>query len=259
MHHDRAASRRHAQPPLDADHADHDLDLIAGLAADDLAPEEHLRASAQVHGCAGCSALRDDLILISTATRALPPQPAPRDFRISADQANRLRRTGWMNRLLGPFVGSGSIARPLAATFTTLGLVGVVVAAALPGLMGAAASPMSASTSPESGAGATSATSAPAPDAVQGPAVATAGPVDPGFGARDNAQASDAPAYVQAGGAGAAGAATGGATDGSASSTRDLGRVADTQPVNLLLWGSITVLGLGLMLFALRFAGRRLR
>ncbi|HJP89357.1 MAG TPA: hypothetical protein VJ850_10015 [Candidatus Limnocylindrales bacterium] len=240
----------------DLDHAHHDLDLVAGLAADGLSATEQLRARAQVNECDRCSALRDDLLAIAAATRTLPASPAPRDFRITAEQAAGLRRTSWVTRLLGPFVRAGSIARPLAATFTTLGLIGVFVAAALPGLVGAGAS----SAAPESAGGGTTPTSAPAAlgGGVTGPAAASAGPVDQGFGAKDNAAASDAPAYVQAGGGNVAGP-TGITTDGSTASTRDLGRVADTQPVNLLLWGSVTVLGVGLMLYALRFAGRRLR
>ena len=259
MHHDPAAPRHQAQERLDPEHALHDLDLIAGLAADDLSPSEQRRARAQVHACAGCGALRDDLVAIATATRTLPRQPAPRDYRITTEQAARLRRTGWIARLLGPFGSAGSIARPLAATFTTLGLVGVLVATALPGLLGASASPTSAS--PESVRGGASATFAVAPDEAHGAAFATASPVDQGFGAKDNAQASDAPAYIQAGSGGTGGSGGGamGGTDGSTSSTPDVGRVADTQPMNLLLWGSITVFGIGLMLFGLRFAGRRLR
>lgn len=236
----------------DPDHAHHDLDLIAGLAADDLTTTEQLRARAQVHDCDRCRALRSDLLAISAATRTLPAQRAPRDFQLTADQAAHLRRTSWVSRLLGPFVSAGSFARPLAATFTTLGLVGVLVATSLPGLVGGGAARPA---SPESAGGATSASSA--PGAVLGPALASAGPNDQGFGAKDNAQASDAAAYIQSGGQ--SGSSTGGTTDGSTANPRDLGRVADMQPVNLLFWVSITVLGLGLMLFALRFAGRRLR
>ncbi|HEX2626928.1 MAG TPA: hypothetical protein VHL56_08495 [Candidatus Limnocylindrales bacterium] len=237
------------------DHARHDLDLVAGLASDDLTAAEQLRARAQVHDCTQCAAVRDDLLAIMAATRSLPAQPAPHDFRLTPEQAATLRRTSWVSRMLGPIAGARSIARPLAATFTTLGLVGVVVAAALPGLVGARAT----SFSPESAGGGATPISAPAANGggVAGPALASVGPVDGGFGAKDNAQASDIPAAVQ--GAGVPGSASGATTDGSTADTRTLGRVADTQPANLLLWGSITVLGVGLMLFALRFAGRRLR
>lgn len=221
--------------------ATHDLDLIAGLAADDLDPADHARAQALIGSCGDCRSLHDDLLAIARATRALPAAPAPRDFRITLEQAARLRRTGWVARLLGPIAGARSIARPIAATFTTLGLVGVLVSAAMPGLLGGGAS-LGAPTS--AGAGVVTA----APGAQVAPDLASAAPVDPGFGAKDNAAGSEQPAYIQAGDG----------SEGSTTDTRDALRVSDAQPASLLLWGSVTVLGLGLMLFALRFAGRRL-
>jgi len=251
MHHpDPAASRQHPQ---------HDLTLIAGLAADDLTPIERSRAQALLDGCRDCAALRDDLLVIAAATRDLPAALAPRDFRLTAEQAARLRRSSWLARLLRPLAGAGSVARPLAATFTTLGLVGVFVAAALPGMLGSAAS----MTAPESltGAGVTSAaaSAAPAstagtpqvPGAVAGHADDSPGAGDAGFGAKDNAQPTDETAYALAGSDGRTFVAGDAGVD-----ARDLS--TPTRP-NPLLVGSLAFLAVGLVLFALRFAGRRLR
>ena len=237
-------------------HPDHDHSLIAGLAADDLTPTEHTRAQALLDSCTECSALRDDLLAIAQATRALPPQRAPRDFRITTEQAARLHRTGWMARLLAPFGRAGSVARPLAATFTTLGLVGVFVAAALPSMLGGAAS--MAAPQPEgagTGAGAVS-----APDAVASTAPgAMFGPAGPSLAA--GADGDDTKSNVQPSSEPLLGVTSGGSSGGDG---RDLGSEADRVDAplsrsNPLLLGSAALLGVGLGLFALRFAGRRLR
>ena len=230
---------------LDPQHAQHDPALIAGLAADDLTASERTRAEVLLASCTECSALRADLVSIASATRSLPPVSAPRDFTITAEQAARLRRTGWLGTLLAPFAGARSAARPLAATFTTLGLVGVFVAAAMPAMLGGAAS-MAA---PE-GAGAQAGAPAPAASAAPGfqfgPAATAA--TDDRDTTKDNAQASAEPLVgVTSGGEGIV--------------TEDGGRV-DTMTApspNPLLVGSLVFLAVGLVLFGLRFAGRRLR
>lgn len=237
MHHpDLAASRHHAQ---------HDLTLIAGLAADDLPSAERVRAQALADSCTECTSLRADLLAITQATRALPPARAPRDFRISAEQAARLRRTGWLGALLAPFAGARSAARPLATALTTLGLVGVFVAAALPGMLGGAAS-MAAPEAAPGVAGAPGPMASAAPGAQFGP-MATTGP-DDGYGTKDNAGATAEPVV---------GVTSGGGND------RDEavdGRIdATPAPANLPLIGSVALLSAGLVLFGLRFAGRRLR
>jgi hypothetical protein len=239
MHHqDPAATRQHAQ---------HDLTLIADLAADDRTFTDRTSAQSLVDACSECRALRDDLLAITGATRALPAPRAPRDYRLTPAQASRLRRTSWLGVLLAPFAGAHSVAKPLAATFTTLGLVGVFVAAAVPSLLGGAS--MAA---PEAAPGAvggpvlgTSATEAPAQ---LGP-VASAGSEANGFGTKDSVEPSGDPFVGQAGGG-----------DGRDLGTDGSGR-ADTpaSPLNPLLVGSFGLLAAGLVLFGLRFAGRRLR
>ena len=259
MQHQDPTADRHSEDSTqngkhDPVHAVHDHELIAGLAAGDLAPAEHARAAALTQACHDCLALHDDLIAIARATRTLPVEAAPRDFRITAEQAARLRRTGWLAALLRPFGARASAARPLATAFTTLGLVGVFVAILLPGMFGGAALSAAPEAAPAMGAPGSE-----APAGQFGPAVATAGS-DAGSGVKDNVEASGAPGVAQGGQAG------GGQAGGQSGSTdnRDLGsqpneRVVATSPTSLLLIGSLAVLATGLILFGLSVAGRRLR
>jgi hypothetical protein len=243
---------------------------------------ERTRGQALLDSCVDCRALHDDLVAIAAATRSLPAARAPRDFRITAEQAARLRRTSWLTRLLGPFASAGSVARPLAAAFTTLGLVGVFVASALPGMLGGAAS-MAAPES-QTGAGAPAAAAgSQAPGTVAGPTLASTVPGDAGYGAKDNtasqapaAGRSSAPVPAASAGPGAGPseavaltategpqAAAAGATDDGRNSAWAGGSFANDVPAptppNPLLIGSIALLAVGLLLFALRYAGRRLR
>lgn len=234
-------------------HPRHDALLIAGLAADDLTSTERTRAEALRDACDECRALHADLLAIAGATRLLPAPRAPRDFRITTEQAGRLRRTGWLATLLAPFAGARSAARPLATAFTTLGLAGAFVAVVLPGLLGGAASmalaPEAAPTAAAGGAAggpAIDSTASEAPVPQFGPAAASTAPG--GQGAKDNAAASGAPVFGPSGGDGR----SLGAGEG-----EELG--APSTPMNLLLVGSLGLLAAGLLLFALRFAARRLR
>ena len=75
------------------DHASHDLNLIAGHAAGDLSNLDTAAAAALLSSCGACAELHRDLIAISTATRALSrAAPAPRDFRLTAEQASGLAK-----------------------------------------------------------------------------------------------------------------------------------------------------------------------
>ncbi len=123
-------------------HDDHDAMLVAALAAGDLAGTERDAAIALIGACAECASLHDDLQAIARATAKLPPPlPMPdRDFRISAQQAGRLRRGGW-RRLLPTALGQATFTRPLGVGLATFGLIGLVVTNVSIGLsMGSAAS-----------------------------------------------------------------------------------------------------------------------
>jgi hypothetical protein len=246
-------------------HHHHDLLLVAAHAADDLTGPERQRAESLLSTCADCAAVHRDLVSITTASMALPSvASAPRDFRITPEQASRLRRRSWVQTLLGPIAGPRSVARPMATAFTSLGVAGLLIATLLPAGIGALGG--SAASAPErdlaqpgavasaaGGAFGAAATSAPAPAApstapdvrpVAGGAT-TAPEVE--FGSKDGA--SSPPDVAVDGGVDAE---TPGADDAS-------GRLASAYPPSPLFVGSLALLALGLLLFGLRFAGRRLR
>lgn len=255
------------QPNLE--HARHDRTLIAGHAAADLPDPDRSRADALLASCRDCSQLHDDLLAIVLATHDLPAPVAPaRDFRLTEAQAARLRRGSWLRALLRPFGATGSAARPAAAALTSLGVAGLLVATLLPGLLGQATSG-AAVQDITAGAGSMgpAATAAPAfGPQVPGPQTGgtTPHPADFGYDALTSA-APGSTSAVKAGSAQATapGAVALGGPD--ASGTRNSGQEA-AQPrdlaassPNLLVIGSLAMLAVGLLLFVLRFAGRRVR
>ena len=245
-------------------HPTHDLTRISAHAAGDLPGADLASVQDLLVSCADCADLHRDLVAIATATHQLPaPISRMRDFQLEPEQAERLRRGSWLRAALRPFGTARSAARPLAAACTTLGIAGLLVAASLPGLAGGAM-PLA----PESGgtrsAGQPIATSAsvvgpgaPAPQA--GGPTAASGDYGAVTSSSSAPQASDA--------AGKAGPSTtfdsvtsGGAASGS--ENRDVSgprALAASSPPNLLAIGSIALLTIGLLLFGLRFAGRRVR
>jgi hypothetical protein len=234
-------------------HHDHDLTLLAGLAADDLSGPDRARAQATMDTCNECTAIHADLIAIAAAMRALPRHAiAPRDFRLGADQAARLRRRSWLRAFLAPLASAGSATRPLAAAFTSLGIAGLLVVTILPILGGGAAS------------------LGPERDSITVIGAPSAAPVARPVGAADASD--DAGQYAPGGAVGvptSAGAdAEYGVNNGATASavprepseqTDDLGRLTSSAPPNPLLVGSLALLSIGLLLFSLRLAGRRLR
>jgi hypothetical protein len=250
------------------DHARHDPDLIAGHAAGDLSDTDRRVADALIAACAPCAELRRDLVAIAAATRSLPaPAASARDFRLEPAQAERLRRGSWLRRVLRPFAAPSGV-RPLAAAFTSLGVAGLFVAIVLPGMfmMGAASAPA------ERDLGQAAGTFAPAAAPVASPA--TGGEFG---GLVPNAQATLDAAYAQSSAGPRAEATNGTAKDGATTppevavgggtATEDtspdeggnLRSTTDASPTGLLIAGSLALLGAGLLLFVLRFAGRRIR
>ena len=246
---------QHADPTLNPNHPEHDLLLIAGHAATDLVESDRARAQALLDTCESCADLHRDLIAIAAATRSLPNlATAPRDFRLTREQAADLRHPGWLRTILAPFAGAKSLARPVAAAFTTLGIAGLLVGTMLPGLAGSAAS----LAAPErgqitTGAGATAAPAAPVTGGGQPAPAATAAAPDDAFDAKDGTRATSAPEIANID---APNGAPNGPTRGPVDSSEQ--RVS-TAPPNPLLIGSLALLAAGLLLFGLRFAGRRLR
>ena len=198
-----------------AEAADH-AELIVALDAGDLGGPDLDRARALSASCAGCAALLVDLAAIRGALPALPVPPRRRDYRLTDEDAARLRPTGW-RRVLGWLAAPGSTVRPLATGLATLGVVGLLLTAGLPGFgAGGAATPSSAgerveapaadgaaqaedfsTNGPElapTGAPAPVSTAAPAPEASgapdgAGPAVMAPGEPSPDPGAERNVTA----------------------------------------------------------------------
>jgi hypothetical protein len=251
------------QPANRLDHPRHDQLLIAGHAAGDLTGAELAAAERLLGTCERCTDLHADLIALSAASRALPaPATADRDFRIDAGQAERLQRGSWLRRVLRPFADARWSARPLAATFTSVGVAGLLVASFAPNLLGSAAS---GPTLDLGGPGAGRASGgpiavtasegaaepdAPAPGASGGELgvdqLATAAPEVDASDEKNAPRSTDGTLSAYGGGAGSA------EQDGRQNA------LAPTRP-NPIVIGSIAFLAVGLGLFILRLAGRRLR
>jgi hypothetical protein len=238
---------QHPQPGDSRHHAQHDTFLIAAFAADDVTPADRERAKSQLAGCHECRALRDDLLAIVAATRAMPAPAAPRDFRLTDAQARGLRPS-WRSIVLAPFRPGRAGTRRLAAAFTTFGLVGVFVAGALPAFLGGAATSAPAAFGTGAGGGAASSEAPAAQFGPEAQPTTQGGVPGPKDAAASSAPASAAPAYVISGD-----------SSESAPNGSDTARQAAPSPQNLLLVGSLVLLGAGLVLFVLRSAGRRFR
>ena len=231
---------------VNPDHAHHDLNLIAGHAAGDLANLDIAATAALLASCTTCAEVHRDLVAISSATRALPRTArSPRDFRLTADQAERLRRGSWLRGLLRPFASARSATRPMARAFTSIGVAGLLVVVLQPGgiglMGGAAAGPTQQEDSAYVGAAASE-----GPELAPGAAGAPSG--DPVFNG-------DADATQMA----LAADESPGVRDGGTKVESGGERLVAETPKNLLLLGSLALLALGIVLFGVRFAARRLR
>ena len=128
------------------DHAGHDRQLVVAFACGDLPAEDVQDARALIARCRRCAALVDEIVLISAATRRDLVAPArPRDFRLTSDDAERLRgnAVGRLLRRLGsPRL---QVLQPLAGAAMAIGLVLMLATSVLPsfsfGTAGAAPAP----------------------------------------------------------------------------------------------------------------------
>lgn len=128
-----------------ARHALHDEELVATFAAGALdTDEERARAQSLVDRCSACRQLHDDLAAIRVAIRAEASftASAPRDFRLTAEDARRLggavTARGLASKVRGLFAAA---AAPLGASMAALGIVGLLVGSATFG-GGAASAPL---------------------------------------------------------------------------------------------------------------------
>lgn len=242
--------------PLDADHARHDDTLIAAHAAGDLSDTDRLRIDALLASCTACADLRRDLLAIALATRTVPaPFALTRDFQLDEGQAARLRRGSWLRTVLAPFGATRSAVRPVAAAFTSIGVAGLLVATMLPGAFLASAPGQARDQGLGGVPAASEAAEFQAGDSVPPDRVGqegTGGPLAP-VSSDDKAGPGSSDGKVQV------------AAGGQTSDTGNPGSVTNQSPmiappvVNPLVAGSIALLGLGLVLFGLRLAARRLR
>jgi len=257
-----------------ADHSTHDLHLIAAAADRDTDELTRTAAERQIAGCGDCAALFVDLQAIAAGLGSLPRSlPVTRDFRLSPEQAARLRSGGW-RRFVQGFSRAPSL-RPFAAAITTLGVAGLLLTVALPNAerllpVGAGGAPAAA---PEvlSGQGAPAPSAAPA---AQGPAAGgvTKSPNAAGSPPADYGTSGQAISPVPAGsppplanepGAtgdrmayGGAGASPG-ATALDTQAGQPVAPIPPSSPSALLPWASLAlvIIGLGLLLIV-RFGAR---
>jgi hypothetical protein len=222
-----------------SNHADHDLFLIAELAAGEASPVQEEIATAQIAACNDCATLADDLRALSRATAELPRPARPRDFTLTPEMAARIRRRGW-RRLLAAFgTPRFELVRPLAAGLTTLGLAGFLLAA-VPGMTGSpSAAPVTGDYSTD---GEQRDNAFPSAQPLQG---------------AENDSGRPAPAAGPPGGSGSLAAGDPDPEDAPAPETPDAARLS-ARPASplVVLSGSFLIVGLGL--FALRWTARRL-
>lgn len=127
-----------------SDHRDHDELLLVRHACGDADEFDRAAAAEQLARCARCAALVADVMTISRMTTAatLRTPRRPRSFRLSPDDARRLRPIG-LRRWIAAFGSSRfDLVRPLAGVVASVGLVMAVVGA-VPSFGGPAAAPLS--------------------------------------------------------------------------------------------------------------------
>jgi hypothetical protein len=239
--------------PLNAEsaHPTHDALLIASFAAGDALAPDRTIAERRIRECPDCRALHDDLVALRTATAMLPrAASAPRDFRLTAEQAARLRGGPWWRRMARALIAPRGIGRPLATAFTTLGLVGLLIGslpiAGLP-LAGFATDRSSLEVTSNQGAGSGG---APAPEANPSDAYTQYGPGDGIGGVRgepQQPQVTDGPPRVKDDGAGGEAEVP--------TVARDVSEPNQVSPVYAL---AVVFLLVGVALFGFRRLGRRL-
>jgi hypothetical protein len=144
-----------------AHHATHDLEVVAAWATGEATGTDLERAERQLDACDLCVGVARDLRAITLALQELPSveampalPAAPRDFRLTDEQAARLRPSAplarWTDRLAA---AAATFGRPVGASLAALGFVGLLVGATSLGLLGggtasATSAPMAAAANP---------------------------------------------------------------------------------------------------------------
>jgi len=119
--------------PSAAVHEQHDALLLAQFAAGDSLGETQQREARElVSSCVACASLASDLRAISRAVAWEPPPPRRRDFRIDADQAERLTGNAFTRFLRRLSLPQARAFQPAAAGMLSIGLAFVVAGYAWP-------------------------------------------------------------------------------------------------------------------------------
>jgi hypothetical protein len=130
-----------------ARHALHDEELVAAMASGSLDDEAELgRARSFVERCTACRSLHDDVAAITAAVQAdaRGTMAAPRDFRLTVDDARRLGGPVPIGGLVLSFRRAlASFGLPVGASMAALGIVGLLVGSLSLGAAGSAG-PMAA-------------------------------------------------------------------------------------------------------------------
>ena len=79
--------------------------------------------------CLACFGLRTDLLALRSFLPTASTPRRRRDFRLTTADASRLRRRGWRRLVAAIGTTGDGFSRPLAASFTALGLVGILLGA----------------------------------------------------------------------------------------------------------------------------------
>lgn len=141
-----------------ARHAEHDLEVVATFAAAEASDLQAEHARRLIATCTECADLARDLQAITSTIRSMPPaeraiglHAAPRDYRLSPEQATRLRGGSPVRRwLAGVGASLGAFGRPVGASLAAMGIVGLLVGSVSGGAFGGAST---AGMSSDSGAG----------------------------------------------------------------------------------------------------------
>jgi hypothetical protein len=200
-------------------HARHDRLLVARFAVGESLPGEAEEGRLLVSSCTDCGRLAEDLGLLRTSLAAMPAPLRTRNFRLTPEQAERLRGNAIERFLRGLAAPGLTMLRPVAGVALAMGLTVAVVGAALPltGSSGAASAPepptrtlvdrataaatatppaavgpMADSAAPTSGAGAAgSPETAASPESTKGEVYAAASPIPSATGDNKIRQAPD--------------------------------------------------------------------
>ncbi|MEO8208199.1 MAG: hypothetical protein ABI598_04120 [Chloroflexota bacterium] len=133
------------RPTAAAAHRTHDLEQISALTSGDATARETELARDLIDSCTECAVLASDLRAVVLATRSLrasasmPANRVPRDFRLTGEDAARLRKPRSFG--LGLLRQWRSV-RPIqvfGGSLAALGLIGILISGSLPSILGGAA------------------------------------------------------------------------------------------------------------------------